>query len=250
MRSAHLHPEFGYLCPSPGLRRFIAAVLLFAVVGVVALGNSLGSLIADHDAGKVGAVLAASAEVLEPIIAAGEPAKDRKVWVPLPIPRPGSAPEPRNVADVPTEPEAAEAPVVPAAATPPAAAAQAGTSCGTWAHLEGRCRTGRMRSVRVALADPLKVVNDRGAAASASRGRSAKSVTGAQRTAGDPVAAPLQHAAQQPTLVLKKAKQSKRTLAADSHGAASGRLPSREGVANGAAPFNRGPFAGLFGVSR
>lgn len=250
MRSAHLHPEFGYLCPSPGLRRFIAAVLLFAVVGVVGLGNSLGSLIADHDAGKVGVVLAASAEVLEPIIAAAEPGKDQRVPVPLPSARPSSASEPRKVADVPTKPEAALAPVVQAAATPPMAGAQAGTSCGTWAHLEGRCRAGRLRSVRVALADPLKVVNDRSASASASRGRSAKSATDAQRTAGDPTAPTLQHAAQQSTLVPKKAKQPKRALAADSHGAASGRPPSRDGVASGAAPFNRGPFAGLFGLSR
>lgn len=249
MRSAHLHPEFGYLCPSPGLRRFIAAVLLFAVVGMVALGNSLGSLIADHDAGRVDAVLAASAEVLEPMIAAAEPAKDQKVPVPLPIARPGSAPEPRKVADVPTAAEASKAPVVPAAATPPAAA-QAGTNCGTWAHLEGRCRAGGMRSVRVALTDPSKVVNDRGAAASASRGRSARSVTDAQRAVGGATAPALQQAAQQPTLTAKKAKQPKRAVAADSHGPASGRPPSRDGVANGTAPFNRGPFAGLFGMSR
>ena len=49
MRSPHLHPEFGYLCPTPGLRRMVRMALAFTVIGVVAGAGGMAALIADHE---------------------------------------------------------------------------------------------------------------------------------------------------------------------------------------------------------
>src|SRR5215470_13425632 len=51
MRSPHLHPEFGYLCPTPGLRRMVRMALAFTVIGAVAGAGGMAALIADHETG-------------------------------------------------------------------------------------------------------------------------------------------------------------------------------------------------------
>jgi hypothetical protein len=47
--SAHLHPEFGLLCPSRGLRRVLQAAFALVAVGVIAAASSMAALIGDSD---------------------------------------------------------------------------------------------------------------------------------------------------------------------------------------------------------
>src|SRR5205823_4357420 len=61
MRSAYVHPEFGYFCPSKGLRRIVRVAFAFAVIGALAGAGGVGALIADHESNLEGGV-AASAE--------------------------------------------------------------------------------------------------------------------------------------------------------------------------------------------
>jgi hypothetical protein len=46
--SAHLHPEFGWVCPSRGLRRALGVALALAAVGLIAATNSLLAVIDDN----------------------------------------------------------------------------------------------------------------------------------------------------------------------------------------------------------
>jgi len=49
MSSAYLHPEFGYFCPSPGLRRTVRIALVSTIIGVIAGASGVAALIAAHD---------------------------------------------------------------------------------------------------------------------------------------------------------------------------------------------------------
>jgi hypothetical protein len=62
MRSPHLHPEFGYLCPTPGLRRTVRMALVFTIIGVLAGAGGMAALIADHEPDLDSAALTAHAE--------------------------------------------------------------------------------------------------------------------------------------------------------------------------------------------
>jgi hypothetical protein len=244
MRSAHLHPEFGYLCPSPGLRRVFRAILVFSVLGVIAATNSVGSLIADHDAGAVAAVLAASAAGVEPPSAPVAVSKRQAEGAAVPMPIATPLPERLSRTEVAKATGVTDVPVSPV--VPPAVLEAAGVSCGTWAHLDGKCSAGKMRKIRVAPSEPVAVAGGKGRNGAPSS-REGGGGCGGRRCAVS-VAAP---ATQEPvTQAAATPKKSKRISASDSpRRQPAGRQRAGTGVAGGAVS-NQGPFAGLFGVFR
>lgn len=62
MRATNLHPEFGYFCPTPSLRRMVKVALAFTVIGALAGAGGMAALIADHDFSIDGVAMAARAE--------------------------------------------------------------------------------------------------------------------------------------------------------------------------------------------
>ncbi len=66
MFSAYVHPEFGYFCPSPGLRRVMQVAFAFTVFGLIAGANSVATLMADHDPDQDSILTAARLDAAEP----------------------------------------------------------------------------------------------------------------------------------------------------------------------------------------
>jgi hypothetical protein len=62
MRAANLHPEFGYFCPTPGLRRMVKVALPFTVIGALVGAGGMAALIADHDSNIDGVAMTAHVE--------------------------------------------------------------------------------------------------------------------------------------------------------------------------------------------
>jgi hypothetical protein len=63
MRAPYLHPEFGYFCPTPGLRRTVKMALAFTVIGALAGAGGMAALIADHDSNLDGVSMTAHADL-------------------------------------------------------------------------------------------------------------------------------------------------------------------------------------------
>jgi len=63
MRAPYLHPEFGYFCPAPGLRRTVKMALAFTVIGALAGAGGMAALIADHDSNLDGVSMTAHADL-------------------------------------------------------------------------------------------------------------------------------------------------------------------------------------------
>jgi hypothetical protein len=165
MLSAHLHPEFGLFCPSPGLRRGIWVALAFTVFGLIVGANGVATLMADHDPDIDHVLMAARPE--------GSEAASQAVQAPV------VKAEARSTATA--EPDAAKAepvkaePVkidagrwvaakidaikVDAVKTDAAKSDATKTSCeeNTWAYLDGTCVVGKPRKVRIVRTAPAKV---------------------------------------------------------------------------------------------
>jgi hypothetical protein len=159
----HVHPEFGYFCPSPGMRRVIRVVVAISAFGLIAcIGSvgSIGSLMADHDAG------------LDRVSAS------TRAWSVGPERAPETAPLAKAAAPTAIETDVARtisvkagksdmigsaAPVAarfaPIAfdAAKPSVKSESVTTVGpkgsceqdTWARLDGKCDAGKMRKVQV-----------------------------------------------------------------------------------------------------
>jgi hypothetical protein len=63
MRAPYLHPEFGYFCPTPGLRRMVKVALAFTVIGALAGAGGMTALIADHDSNLDGVAMTAHGDM-------------------------------------------------------------------------------------------------------------------------------------------------------------------------------------------
>ena len=142
MSPAHrFHPEFGYFCPAPSLRRKLRIALACIVIGVLAGASGALVLKAAHDPepGRLMVVRtdepAVSAEAAP---AAGEAVVTPSVVTPAVI-RPSmvtSAPERER----PRPPEV----------NGQAACEQDAPASQTWAYLDGKCVSGRPRKARAA----------------------------------------------------------------------------------------------------
>jgi hypothetical protein len=117
MSPAYRHPEFGYLCPSRNLRRFVWTALAVAAFATLAGAFVLG---AGHDASG-----------------------DRAA----PIPSVNAAPSG-------VEAKPAAEPVTVTVTTRPRPSERGKAACGgdTWTYLEGKCVSGRMHGPRSAAA--------------------------------------------------------------------------------------------------
>ena len=58
----HLHPEFGYFCPTPYLRRQLRVAIVSVLFGAI-IGGSIATLRAGHDRHPDGASTAAHVNV-------------------------------------------------------------------------------------------------------------------------------------------------------------------------------------------
>ncbi|HZN31579.1 MAG TPA: hypothetical protein VFB88_19655 [Xanthobacteraceae bacterium] len=129
MSPAHrFHPEFGYFCPSPGLRRKLRIALACIVIGVVAGASGAIMLKAAHDPDPRSALM---------VLRTDEAAVSAE-----------------------TAPAASEAVVTPSVVTPErerprppegngqAACEQDAPASQTWAYLDGKCVSGRPRKPR------------------------------------------------------------------------------------------------------
>ena len=142
MSPAHrFHPEFGYFCPAPSLRRKLRIALACIVIGVLAGASGALVLKAAHDPepGRLMVVRTDEAAVsAEAAPAAGEAVVTPSVVTPAVI-RPSmvtSAPERER----PRPPEV----------NGQAACEQDAPASQTWAYLDGKCVSGRPRKARAA----------------------------------------------------------------------------------------------------
>ena len=190
MLSAHLHPEFGLFCPSPGLRRGIRIALAFTVFGLIVGANSVATLMADHDPDIDHVLMAARPE--------GSEAASQAVQAPV------AKAEARSTAAA--KPDAAKSDSAKAepvkidagrwvtakidtikvdavksdAVKSDAAKSDAiKTSCeeNTWAYLDGKCVVGKPRKVRMVRTAPAKVAAPTDPVASAPVVAAASAVT-------------------------------------------------------------------------
>jgi hypothetical protein len=172
--SAHLHPEFGYFCPSPRFRRKAWAVVAFIVIGSIAGASGILSM-ADRD---VALLVAHADDVLG--AETGSQAGRASVAAALPAAAaPGAAEGGKTVV---ANPPAAKTTAVKTVATKmDALKADAVKSDGvkmdavkpaceetTWSYLDGKCVSGNARKPRV-----VRVPTNRPAIAAIPLGRAA-----------------------------------------------------------------------------
>jgi hypothetical protein len=172
MSSAYLHPEFGYFCPSPGLRRAVRVALAFSVIGALAGAGGVAALIADHDPNLDGVALTVRAD-RGPDAAQSSVVKASVVKAPVvraPVAKAEasqiagaeqdtfkSAAKPDSVKpETSTVASKVDAAKIDAAKTDGAKADTAATSCegNTWAYLDGKCGSGQVRKMRIVRAAP------------------------------------------------------------------------------------------------
>jgi hypothetical protein len=167
MSSAYVHPEFGYFCPSPGLRRAVRIALAFSVIGALAGAGGVAALIADHDPNLDGVALTVRADA-EPDAAQSSVVKASVVKAPVvkadASPIVGAGPDTFKPAaksdsvkpETSTVASKVDAAKVDAAKTDGAKADNAATSCegNTWAYLDGKCGSGQVRKMRIVRAAP------------------------------------------------------------------------------------------------
>jgi hypothetical protein len=157
MSSAYLHPEFGYFCPSPGLRRAVRIALVSAVIGVVA-GASGAALISDRAPHLDHEAMTARTEAL----GTGQESDVSQSTVIKADASPAVLAQPDAMKPDTANPVAKSDRVKPDAAKVESATSNAGkreavkaavadTSCeaNTWAYLDGRCGAGNVRKMRI-----------------------------------------------------------------------------------------------------
>jgi len=250
MSPAHrFHPEFGYFCPSPGLRRKLRIALACIVIGVVAGASGAIMLKAAHDPDPRSALM---------VLRTDEAAVSAE-----------------------TAPAASEAVVTPSVVTPErerprppegngqAACEQDAPASQTWAYLDGKCVSGRPRKPRAgrqpasgsaATAAP----SGRDAMSATSTGPAAATAAGTpdRRPQGSPPASPVAAVAattqptEQPAAAPRKVQKPPRSQSASrEHDNVAGRdgrrrdeqLGGRTSAASDDrafwhSPFERGPF--------
>lgn len=243
------HPEFGYFCPSPGLRCKLRIAVAFIVMGVVAGASGVLVLKAAHDPDP-GRVLMIMRTDEAPASADTIPAASAAMVTPSPErlrPSEGSG-QPR-----------------PSEGSGQAACEQDAPASQTWAYLDGKCVAGRARKARAA-----RPTTSGSAVTAAPPGRDAMSATNTAPAAGAPdrrpqglppgspaaaVAATTQPA-EQPAAAPKKAQKPPRSQSAgreqDNMAARDGRrrddplggraygMPDDRAVWHN--PFDRGPL--------
>jgi hypothetical protein len=244
MSPAHrFHPEFGYFCPSPGLRRKLRIALACIVIGVVAGASGAIMLRAAHDPDPGRGLMvvrtdeiAASADTTP---AAGEAMVTPSVVMPAPErerPRP-----PEGNGQVACEQDA------PASQT--------------WAYLDGKCVAGRPRKARAAR-PPASGSAATAAATNTGPAAAAAAGTPDRRPQGSPPASPVAAVAattqptEQPAAAPKKVQKPPRSQSASrEHDNMAGRDGRRRDEQPGGrtsaapddravwhSPFERGPF--------
>jgi len=259
MLAAHQHPEFGYLCPSPALRRVFQAVLVVSLIALVAGANSFGALVGDQDAeGTIASAPARPAEAAAEMalvsivptgVAAGSAVKVDAIGSATPAARGAE----RAAAD-----RSANAPgplvSIQAAGASNAEARAIGCGQNVEAYPAGKCEAGKMRRVRLPQKDPPPAPDGAGRGAStADRARS--TATGTPPNSNQQVRPPVAPAAapttaqivpaEQPVAVAKRPRR-----VADVHGRQRDSLPSTAQSRPNSPNFNQNPFAALFGGFR
>jgi hypothetical protein len=142
--SAHLHPEFGWVCPSRGLRRVLGVALALAAVGLIAAANNLLAVI--DDSRNDDRLAPASA----PVTAEMPPPTPREVD----LGRSGAVRSASPQVAVTNADAAKDNCVTATALAAGLVEAKVETSTGaacaanTWAYLDGTCVAGQVRKVR------------------------------------------------------------------------------------------------------
>jgi hypothetical protein len=180
MSSAYLHPEFGYFCPSPGLRRAVRVALAFTVIGALAGAGGVAALIADHDLDGVALTVRADREpgAAQSSVVTASVVKAPVVKAPVVKAEASqiasaeqdtfksagksdafkSAAKPDSVKpESSTVASKVDAAKTDAAKTDGAIKTDlAATSCegNTWAYLDGKCGSGQVRKMRIVRAAP------------------------------------------------------------------------------------------------
>jgi hypothetical protein len=267
MSPAHrFHPEFGYFCPSPGLRRKLRIAIACIVIGVVAGASGALVLKGAHDPDPGRALMILRTDEA-PASADTTPAASAAMVAPSSErlrPSEGSG-QPRASEGTSQPPRASEG-------SGQAACEQDAPASQTWAYLDGKCVAGRARKGRAT-----RPTSSGSAVTAAPTGRDALSATtmsatntgpaaGApdRRPQGSPPGSPAAavaattQAAEQPAAAPKKAQKSPRSPSAgrdreqDTMAARDGRR--RDDPLGGRAygmpddraawqnPFERGPF--------
>jgi hypothetical protein len=169
MSSAYLHPEFGYFCPSPGLRRTVRIALVSAVIGVIAGAGGVAVLISEHTPTPDRVVMAAG---IEASVTAKEPDLPSSSIIkadatPMARAEPDvmksdtlrSAAKPDGAKSDGTKSEgakvetaASDAGKLEATVKPDVAAASC--EANTWAHLDGRCDSAKVPKMRIVRTAP------------------------------------------------------------------------------------------------
>jgi hypothetical protein len=174
MSSAYLHPEFGYFCPSPGLRRTVRIALVSAVVGVIAGAGGVAALISEHAPTPNRVVIAAGIEASgtakEPDLPSSSIIKADASPTPRAEPdavksdtlRSAAKPDGAKPDGAKVETAASDAGKLEATVKPDVAAASC--EANTWAYLDGRCDAGKVRKMRIVRTAPATGRNSPGAA--------------------------------------------------------------------------------------
>ncbi|MET0921778.1 MAG: hypothetical protein ABWY47_01455 [Xanthobacteraceae bacterium] len=226
MSPAHrFHPEFGYFCPSPSLRRKLRIALACIVIGVLAGASGALVLKAAHDPEPSRLMVVRTDEAAvsaEAAPAAGEAVVTPSVVTPAVI-RPSVAmPAPER--ERPRPPEV----------NGQAACEQDAPASQTWAYLDGKCVSGRPRKARAA-----RPPASGSAATAAPSGRDAKSATNTGPAAA--VAATTQPA-EQGAAAPKKPQKPPRSQSASREQAGGRTSAAPDDRAVWHSPFERGPF--------
>jgi hypothetical protein len=183
MSSAYLHPEFGYFCPSPALRRTVRIALVSAVIGVIAGAGGVAALISGHapspDRVVMAAGIEASGTAKEPDLPsssiikadAGPMARAETDVVKSDTLRSAAKPDGAKPAGAKSDGTKADGAKVETAASdagkleatvkPDVAAASC--EANTWAYLDGRCDSGMVRKMRIVRTAPATGRNSPGA---------------------------------------------------------------------------------------
>ena|SRR5436190_8314312 len=283
MRAPYLHPEFGYFCPTPGLRRVVKVALAFTVIGALAGAGGMAALIADHDSNIDGVAMTAHADMHG---VAQQPGTSAPAMVKAEAPptradavKPatkterikldigksdvakseaksdaaksetgtGSARSEATKVDIAAV-EAVKAAKVDASKTGAAKVDAAATSCEGNASLEGTCGSGQVRKMRI-----VRVPTANRSSAGASAPVAAVAGTAAGRDASsmpaqgaNAVTARTQEPAQQAVAAAKKPQKVAGQTSRRDQAASHLPPPRPEAVS----PLASGPFGGFFGVFR
>jgi len=286
MRAPYLHPEFGYFCPTPGLRRVVKVALAFTVIGALAGAGGMAALIADHDSNIDGVAMTAHADMHG---VAQQPGTSAPAMVKAEAPptradavKPATKTERIKLgkSDVakseatkseatksdaaksetgtvsakaePIKVDVAAIEATKAVATKPDASKvdAAATSCegNSWASLEGTCGSGQVRKMRI-----VRVPTANRSSAGASAPVAAVAGTAAGRDASsmpaqgaNAVTARTQEPAQQAVAAAKKPQKVAGQTRRRDQAASHLPPPRPEAVS----PLASGPFGGFFGVFR